>query len=243
MQGKRAAGRLVGLALVIGCLFALGAVIYPYVVGRAEANYSEYVTEDEPGREWPVIDWEALWAVNPDVIGWVRVEGTPIDYPIVQERKEAPGFYLDHGLDGTYNIYGIPYVDADCDGLFGPLSLIYGHHMIDGTMFAAIANYPNQDYFNQHHEILLLTPEKNMALEAVCSRELSASYEQVLLNFGSSGELSGHLISESEASPAVGRVPTSTLNVYEFVSCSYGVYNGRTVLLAVDPNASSTKYQ
>ena len=240
---QNTAKRFFGLFLIAACLIGLAVIVFPYITGSLESNYSEYVKEEPSDeREWPVSDWDALWAINPDVVGWVRIEGTPIDYPIVQERAEAPGFYLNHALDGTWNIYGVPYVDADCDGLFGPMSLIYGHHMIDGTMFAAIANYPNQEYFDQHREILLLTPEKNMALDAVCSRELSASYEQVLVDFNSSAELTGNLIAEAEASSAVGRVPTNTLNVYEFVCCSYGVYNGRSVVLAVDPNVSSTKY-
>ncbi len=94
--------------------------------------------------------YKALALENPDVVGWVRIEGTRINYPVVQTPYN-PEEYLHKDVNGSYSSYGTPFIDAVCK-LTKPRSsiLIYGHHMRNGSMFAALSNYTSISYYQQH---------------------------------------------------------------------------------------------
>ena len=64
----------------------------------------------------PTVDWEFWLSVNPDIVAWVSVPGTDIDYPVVQASADDPTFYLDHDVYRCWNPYGCPYLDAGCAG-------------------------------------------------------------------------------------------------------------------------------
>lgn len=87
---------------------------------------------------------------NPDLCGWVKIEGTVIDYPVMQ-TPENPNYYLHRGFDGEYSAYGMIYLDARCS-LEGdcPNYLLYGHHMKNGSMFASLEQYASPEYGNSH---------------------------------------------------------------------------------------------
>ena len=102
------------------------------------------------------------------MIGWITVPGTPIDYPIVQAQESDPDYYLKHDVYGDYNVYGCPYLDAGCrtGGLFASLnSVVFGHHMNDGSMFASVANYTDASFATDHAYILVQTPEEKRVYE------------------------------------------------------------------------------
>ena len=63
---------------------------------------------------FPVVDWDYWLSVNPDIVAWVSVPGTEIDYPVVQASADDPTFYLDHDVYHGWNPYGCPYLDAGC---------------------------------------------------------------------------------------------------------------------------------
>lgn len=113
---------------------------------------SEPVVEEQPvvSREARVKAYAKIKEQNSDLVGWIRIEGTKIDYPVLQTPND-PDFYLKHNFDRKSSIYGAPYMDEQCD-----LSkdcrnlLIYGHHMKNGSMFAALDGYFDQAYFAAH---------------------------------------------------------------------------------------------
>lgn len=59
-------------------------------------------------------DYQELFLQNNDMVGWIKVEDTKINYPVMQS-KEEPNFYLRHGFDKAYTVYGCPYVQENCD--------------------------------------------------------------------------------------------------------------------------------
>ena len=107
-------------------------------------NLAEIV-EDEPPKENEGVtfsedkdylaEYFELYRQNEDMVGWIKVEDTNINYPVVQSVNE-PNFYLKHKFDKTYSAYGCPYVQENCD-VQKPSDniIIYGHHMNDGSMF------------------------------------------------------------------------------------------------------------
>lgn len=94
-----------------------------------------------------------LYRQNEDMVGWIKVEDTNINYPVVQSVNE-PNFYLKHKFDKTYSAYGCPYVQENCD-VQKPSDniIIYGHHMNDGSMFMGLMKYRNKSFWEGHKMI------------------------------------------------------------------------------------------
>ena len=95
-----------------------------------------------------VRDISALIAEYPDCAGWVCIDKTPVDYPVVYTPLQ-PQKYLRLGLDGKYSACGIPFIDAGCSP-DSDVIIIYGHNMRDRTMFSSLMNYENRKYFEEH---------------------------------------------------------------------------------------------
>ena len=93
--------------------------------------------------------YEAVYEQNPDFVGWLSIEGTAIDYPVMQSPGE-PDFYLKHAFDKSYSAYGTPYVQADCMVGSSDNLILYSHHMKDGSMFAGLCDYESEDFYREH---------------------------------------------------------------------------------------------
>ena len=90
-----------------------------------------------------------LYEQNNDLVGWVQVPGTNIDYPVVYCSDNA--FYLKHNFDREYSPSGIPFLDKDANLLTSNQSLsLYGHHRRNGTMFSALHKYKKLSHYQQY---------------------------------------------------------------------------------------------
>ena len=115
----------------------------------------ETVENDPTVEALREIDLDALRQVNPDVIGWIRVPDTKIDYPVVQ--NEDNDFYLEHTWQGNKNSVGAIFMDCgSTPDLTDFNTLIYGHNMRSGAMFASLRSYSQQSYWEVHPHIYLL---------------------------------------------------------------------------------------
>ena len=103
-----------------------------------------------------------LYRQNNDLVGWICVEDTNINYPVMQ-TVDSPNYYLKRGFDKEYSSYGCPYVQEDCDVLKPSDNLvIYGHHMNNGSMFADLEKFKDEDFWQEHKTIAFNTlTEKN----------------------------------------------------------------------------------
>lgn len=86
---------------------------------------------------------------NPDCIGWITIEGTAIDYPVMYHPEEA-NYYLRRNFAKEYDVSGTPYLAEICDPVISDNLIIYGHHMNSGTMFADLDNYKSEKYYEEH---------------------------------------------------------------------------------------------
>lgn len=94
-----------------------------------------------------------LYLENSDMVGWIQIEGTSIDYPVMQTPADS-NYYLKHDFEKNYTDYGCPFVQADCDALAPSDNLIiYGHNMKDGSMFADLAKYRSNDFWQAHKTV------------------------------------------------------------------------------------------
>lgn len=106
------------------------------------------------------IDFASLQADNPHTVAWIEVPGTVINYAVMQSGNDVPeNFYLDHGEDRKYKYAGSIYIQQMNRADFGsPNTVIYGHNMKNGSMFAALHKFRNKDFFDENQYIYVYTP-------------------------------------------------------------------------------------
>lgn len=96
--------------------------------------------------------YAAIHEQNSDFVGWLCIDGTNINYPVMQS-PDNPNFYLKHSFDKEYSNYGVPYVQENCELGISDNAIIYGHHMDDGSMFADLCKYESEDFYREHKTI------------------------------------------------------------------------------------------
>lgn len=154
---------LIGIILVSG--YKIGKTMWEYQVAKsAYTNISEKTAKVDPKQFTGVVDWKALKNVNPDVQGWLYQKGTVINYPVVQGTDNDT--YLHTRFDKQWSGGGTLFVDCRMEKDFkGFNSIIYGHHMKDGSMFRSIRGYTKEDgYYDKHKTLELATPHGNYHL-------------------------------------------------------------------------------
>lgn len=91
----------------------------------------------------------ALFYENQDFVGWISIEGTNVNYPVMQTPNE-PDYYLKHNFKKRHSDYGVPYVDEACMLGISNNVVIYGHNMKDGSMFADTCEYKRKSFYEEH---------------------------------------------------------------------------------------------
>lgn len=165
---KKAQRRRSILLSVLGLcvVFSVGYLIYYYsYYEKNDIEYSELSTlvkEDSGGtveinytekQEKPPIlkKYETLYNKNRKLIGWLKIEGCDIDYPVMQTSNNE--YYLDHNYNQEYDKNGSLFLDKDCDAAFpNDNMIIYGHHMKSGKMFGNLNYYSKESFWEDNKE-------------------------------------------------------------------------------------------
>lgn len=116
----------------------------------APAPVIHYTADETQSTPPPVLDeYKNLLNKNKRLIGWVKIDDTNIDYPVMQTTDNE--YYLDHNLNQEYDKNGSIFMDKDCDVLKPSTNFIlYGHHMKSGQMFGSLSLYSDQSYYEKH---------------------------------------------------------------------------------------------
>ena len=197
----------------------------PLLVGTTEP------VQEQPQEEipWPEVDFSALQEINEDVVGWIYIPDTEINYPVVQGEDNDQ--YLYHLLTGAYNASGSIFLDAGAASDFsGKNSPVYGHHMKNGSMFAGLMDYKSQEFFDQHPKAYLMTPEKNYVVHLFSGYVIDTRGNAWNMAFadGEFEEWLRDLQGRSCFSSAV--IPGEEDCVLTLSTCAYEVTEGRFVL-------------
>ena len=91
----------------------------------------------------------ALFEQNQDFIGWISIDGTNINYPVMQ-TPDNPDYYLKHSFEKSWSDYGVPYIDEACIMGISNNVVIYGHNMRNGSMFSELCNYIDEEFWREH---------------------------------------------------------------------------------------------
>ena len=122
---------------------------------------------DERNDDGSLRKYDELYNKNPDFFGWLKIEGTKIDYPVMY-KPEDPEYYLHRDFYGKYSDSGMLFIDGKCPRVSN-YYLIYGHHMNNGTMFGELPKYAKVDFYQDHKIIFFDTRYENRDYEVVAA--------------------------------------------------------------------------
>ena len=118
---------------------------------RQEEDYVATLTDDSGNVvSLEVLDkYKTLYNLNQDLIGWVKIDDTIIDYPVMQAEDNS--YYLTHNFDRKEEKAGALFLDCNCDIIRGNDNyIIYGHHLTSGRMFSKLGEYESERYYEKH---------------------------------------------------------------------------------------------
>ena len=125
---------------------------YTDATGIGTLDNDEVLPDEEMAAEDAAKAYEkygALYEQNNDFVGWIQIDGTNINYPVMQ-TPDNPDYYLKHSFEKTWSDYGVPYLDEAC--VIGQSNnlVIYGHHMSNGSMFCDLELYSDPAFCMDH---------------------------------------------------------------------------------------------
>jgi sortase B len=177
------------------------------------------------------IDFSVLKNINEDVIGWLSLENTVIDYPVVKGQDND--YYLNHLYTGEYNSLGTLFVDFRNRELFtDQISVIYGHSMLNGSMFFILERYKNQSFYEEHKQFVFDTPDHRYILEPYAGKVVDAKIPFLQFNFTGKEEYFEY-ISEfiSTSTFKADFEPSENDKTVMMIKCSADYEDARYVLL------------
>lgn len=119
--------------------------------------------ENSKTTNYSSIDLSSLKIKNNDIVGWIKIDGTNISYPVMQNGN----YYLKRNFYKRYSEYGTPFLQENCDVKESDNLVTYGHHMNNKTMYSAIDNYKSYDFYINHRYIKFYTIEDEKTKEDI----------------------------------------------------------------------------
>ncbi|MDO4649987.1 MAG: class B sortase [Eubacteriales bacterium] len=136
---------------------------------QADLLQMKPIVEEDGGASF-----EELLKINKDVCAWVTLDGTKIDYPVLQGENILS--YINTDVYGNFALAGSIFLDNDNDpGFHDSYSLIYGHHMADHKMFGDLDLYEEEKFFNEDTTGSLILPDRSYKLEIFATLLISSS--------------------------------------------------------------------
>ncbi len=239
--------RIIFFVALIVFIGSAGYLIHHYLKGEAEQNDFESLKVD--GK----YDVAQLHEKNSDIVGWLTIEGTQVDYPVMQ-TKEDPEYYLRRNFKKEDTMAGTPFLDATSD-MEAPSAnwMIYGHNMKNGTMFHDILDYEEENFYQKHKTFTFETLTEKGTYEVI-----AAYYTEIYTEDSKEFKYYQYpnIVDEAqyrafvEGSKALCPYDTGVIPVYPeqlitLSTCSYNVEDGRFVVVGrkvkSEPTQEATK--
>lgn len=115
----------------------------------------------DPPEDWSTLSFDELMKKNSDIYAWLYVPNTNVDYPVCQSSDGNDDFYLDHNIYRQYQFSGTIYSQTLNKRDFNdPVTVLYGHNMLNGSMFASLHNFEDKDFFKKNNTMFVYTKDK-----------------------------------------------------------------------------------
>lgn len=182
-----------------------------------------------------------LLEINPEVIGWITINDTPINYPIMQHSDNQ--YYLNYDSSNSPSIYGSIYIDhRNNSNLDNKNTLIYGHNMNNGSMFHALVNYKEQGFFEKHPYIYVSNLYETFTYEVFAVYVVDADKETIGVHYENDIAFLDYITSCKARSIFTKNMDfTATDQIITLVTCSYELDNARTIVQAKRINEKINK--
>ena len=156
--------------------------VIPTVIPTVAATQEQTAAADEPTQapveKKPVEAWgyktvepeelnvsfDELMAINPDIYAWIYIPNTNVDYPVARSTSDGDdSFYLEHNVYRQYQFSGTIYSEIKNQPDFHDrVTVLYGHNMLNGSMFATLHNFADPDFFAENNTIFIQTKDKEL---------------------------------------------------------------------------------
>ena len=210
----------------------------------ATAEETEPAAKEKTPERQISMDFTELLKTNSDIKGWIYGEATNVDYPVLQTDNND--FYMDHLYNKEANSSGSIFADYRNQSDFSDRNtVLYGHHMGNGTMFGSIEHYASQDFYDATPTMKLYTPEGDYLIELICGTHESGDEQFVEFNFKSEEDFMKYVDSFRARSTFKSDVQVQPGDkLISLCTCAYVFDNarymlmGRLVPLYVEENAA-----
>lgn len=124
------------------------------------------IVNESKEKEENAINIEELYKINNDIVGWLKIDNTNINYPVMQ-TKDRPNYYLKRNFYKKYSSLGTPYIAENCNIETSDNLIIYGHHIKGKRVFGELENYKSKEYYNNHKNIKFYTMQEKEEYEII----------------------------------------------------------------------------
>jgi len=204
----------------------------------AEADDDEGVPTSEPVaagyREWtPYVDFRALNYDYPGIVGWIKLDDTLLNYPVMQYHDND--YFLTHLPDGTQHRSGSIFLDYRNNSDFSDKSiLIYGHESRVDDMFGALKNYRKQAFYNANPIMYLYTPEQDFLIVPFAAYLAHPVRDHPIMEFSSDEQFLGYVANLKSNSFIRTNVDVSSEDrLVSLVTCAYDFDNARLIVVGI----------
>ncbi len=158
------------MILVLTAIFAVSTYLYLTEYLQDKEQTDEFVSiaqAVEDSGQCSDNKYADLYAQNNDFIGWIRIDDTVIDYPVMQS-SDNPNFYLNHNFNKEYSRFGVPYMQENCN-MQSDNIVIYEHNMKNKSMFNELTKYKDKNFYNAHRYIQFDNLSEQRTYEVICA--------------------------------------------------------------------------
>lgn len=252
MKGKRVKknnkiSKYIFIICLIIFIFGVSYLFYYFYNKNKDKNKieeinNEIAVNDEVSNEISTANIEKVKEykkINNDVIGWIKIEDTKIDFPLLQ--NEDNNYYLTHDCKNQSNKYGSIFLKNECDiNDINSNLLIYGHNMKDEKMFNCLLNYQNKEYYDQHKIIKITTENEEREYEIISAFKSRIFYENeknvfrfyYTYNFKDENEYNDYITNVKKLQLYdTGVTANFGEQLVTLITCEYSQENGRMVVI------------
>lgn len=176
---------LVLVGILVAAFLVIGGVIVVGMIGSKEKKEpikkeveTTAITVTEPEEEpepEPVletvpqkIDFQGLWAINPDAYAFIEIPGTQVNYPVMQSSTQEDDYYLNVTFEGVAALPGSIYSRMiNAKDFSDPITVIYGHDMLDGSYFGDLKNYIDRGFFDTYRDMFIYLPDRQLEYKII----------------------------------------------------------------------------
>lgn len=249
----RLGNAIVNFALILSLLVSGAYAVYALwdnnqvlsAAGDVQADMIKLKPKVEPEAEDNSASFEELLAINPDVVGWISMDNTRIEFPILQGSSNFD--YINTDVYGNFALAGSIFLDSRNKRDFSEdYSLLYGHHMANGNMFGDLDLYKEEQFFRDNRTGTLILPDRTYTLEIICCMLVGSSDDYIFEPQSTQYNINGLLEYAEKESLFVNEDvltrarETKDVQIIALSTCSSEFTDARTIVLAVmNPNIAS----